>query len=1009
MSALESSNQPFTSLFERTFDVVVCGSGFVGFSAARHLAAEGKSVLLLEATGALLWEATRAQENCIAGNAGSPNSSGANSIARFRGCEAANVAWQNWLGDLHQRKGANDSYFDVALAEILVAHELATAERVTTLLTAMPVALTHDSNGLIDSVTVASKSGLQLIYGRQWVDATENGLLAEVCSPGYRAFARSPLHSWRSIIMQCPDTAAWSEKLAATFTSADGFELCLSVRSTELRLKWRAASSPLRHQDVLEKIRRIRSEYPDSDELIISHISSHDFPVYESRNESKALPAVPENLLVWSPVYSSDAIQTIQDRFYWGMQAHQNLSVRPMATLSDTRASIRRKLSPTTEEMGVPCDVFVAGTGTAGAIAALAAARIGASVQTVDSAGFPGGVGTGGGITGYFHGVPGGLQEELNELSAEITRLLVKSSSGKSWHHEAKKLAILTLFDGAGVSFTGESILCDVEKNSKGWVESVLVASDGRLVRYIANSFIDSTGDGDLCSMAGAASSTGRRGDGRTLAYSQPAFRVTNTKIGSVVGTHNYDAGWVDATDPEDLTRARLAGTAQYLRDEWTEPDRPVAIAPLLGVRQSRQIETDVQLTLDDLIQQTQFADCIGATKTCLDTHSVDFEFESDEAFFYYWVCRCFRHPLRSQLPYRMLLPQGLQNVWVACRAAGIAVEAAYGLRMQREMQRIGEAAGVAAAMASRSHQPSREVDIDDLKTALRKTKDGSMAADLSEIPAADESIFDDPLATLDEGRPGVHLWQLYQQPEKFAGSVEQRLASIDPHISFYAAAVLALWGNKAAEARLISAVENREDGPASSSVGPFGQSIDIPFWLLSIVLLRCCGTEVCLPVLNEVASQPGNLLNVRTALALTLERLAERVGAMPLLVESLDRLLEDELPETQLPPSRSLWKMLNHEPQIPMRNTWGVDNTQDHSWQVHLVVARTRHALGIQLQPQASGFLRDSRAFVRNAFRPHVFDLKAIDFKKEEVEQSCCRQDASSKLSVSALTTLTA
>src|SRR5690606_20331004 len=134
------------------------------------------------------------------------------------------------------------------------------------------------------------------------------------------------------------------------------------------------------------------------------------------------------------------------------------------------------------------------------------------------------------------------------------------------------------------------------------------------------------------------------------------------------------------------------------LHADWDFPSRPYLLAPLLGIRQSRNIVTDVSLGMQDLIRRNRFVDTLGLASAHADSHSVDYEFESDEMFFYLLVCRCFNYPLYTDLPYRMLLPKGLRNVWVACRAAGIDSDAAYCVRMQRDMQRLGEAAGIAAA-----------------------------------------------------------------------------------------------------------------------------------------------------------------------------------------------------------------------------------------------------------------------------------------------------------------------
>ena len=73
-------------------------------------------------------------------------------------------------------------------------------------------------------------------------------------------------------------------------------------------------------------------------------------------------------------------------------------------------------------------------------------------------------------------------------------------------------------------------------------------------------------------------------------------------------------------------------------------------------------------------------------------------------------------HRLRDSLS--VLLPQGLNNVWLACRALGVSQDAHHSLRMQRDMQRIGEVAGLAAAMAPQGR--SREIEFEQLRSVLQ-------------------------------------------------------------------------------------------------------------------------------------------------------------------------------------------------------------------------------------------------------------------------------------------------
>lgn len=611
--------------------------------------------------------------------------------------------------------------------------------------------------------------------------------------------------------------------------------------------------------------------------------------------------------------------------------------------------------------------MLVAGAGTGGAIAAIAAARTGARTLAIDHTGYPGGVGTGAGICGYFHGAKGGLQDEIDRRVQTMSSLLAGAPAGlNGWHHEAKKIVLFSLFDETGVAFVGDALLAGVERDASGRVSAALAVVEGRLSRLPAGGFVDGTGDGDLAVFAGARFVAGRPGDHRTLSYSQSIFSLAPKEGRLDVRSCNFDAGWVDPTDPEDLSRARLAGIAQHLPAAWTQPDRPVAVSPLIGLRQSRQIETDLKVSFADLVGHARFDDSIGEVSTVADTHSVDFEFETDSLAFYYWTCRGFRHPLRSELPYRMLLPRGLANVWLACRAAGIDVAAAYGLRMQREMQRFGEAAGIAAALSAREGTDARGIDLAGLLTALDRSGSRPAGRLVDPVPSAGEL-----LASLDQGLPGIHLWHLHLRPDLHSAAVRSRIASPDARVSFHAAAILATWRDPAAEPRLLSAFEAREEGPAPEErpvPGAFGQCIDLPFWLQAVVLLRLAGTARCLPALRTLAEAPAQPLNVRTILALTLERLAGRIGAHDDLTAALTALLADDLPDPLLPPSRSLWRTLHGEPQKKLGNDRGADTREDHTWQLHLVVGRARRTLGLPPLPGASALARDPRAFVSRA-----------------------------------------
>lgn len=188
-------------------------------------------------------------------------------------------------------------------------------------------------------------------------------------------------------------------------------------------------------------------------------------------------------------------------------------------------------------------DVVVVGGGTAGAIAAIAAARTGARVIIVEQYGSIGGVLTLGqsllgaaDSEGYMAlgGIGGELFERLAaEQSGTRTSLdsLLGSISGQD--PEALKLALFDMLSEAGVTLLLHSFVVDVLTDG-GKIRGVLLANKGGLEVIQGRSFIDCTGDADVVARAGGSFVKGRSED----AAMQPAsaiFRVSGVDLGKTL------------------------------------------------------------------------------------------------------------------------------------------------------------------------------------------------------------------------------------------------------------------------------------------------------------------------------------------------------------------------------------------------------------------------------------------------------------------------------------------
>jgi hypothetical protein len=576
-------------------------------------------------------------------------------------------------------------------------------------------------------------------------------------------------------------------------------------------------------------------------------------------------------------------------------------------------------------------------------------------------------VGSGGGINGYCQGAKGGLFEQIDQRARELCRLFGAGRPVGGWHHETKKFAFAERFASAGAEFMGDTVVFEVETAGER-VVALHAATPSGPVRIAAKAFVDGSGDADLCRRAGASVGGGRPGDGAVLTFSQVAGKVLVKDDAVGMGSVNYDAGHVDPTDPEDFSRGRVQGVAQFLRDRYSPLARFCYMAPVIGLRQSVHVCSDQELTVADLVLHSRFPDSIGPTYSFLDTHAIDFEFEDDEVVFWLWVCRDFRGKIGCDLPYGMLLPQHLDNVWVGCRAAGMSTAAAYAMRMERDIQRLGEASGTAAALAARTvNGDSRRVSMGDLQACLRAT--GSLY---------DDELFEstsvaDGLAAIESGTPCGALWQVYANRAEAEGKVLELLNDDSPEASWLAASILAMWGDERAEDRLIEAILGKQHGPepTAAAVGAFGQRIAVPNWFTAVVLLRRCGTARCLPALADLAAEDDLLLNVRTAVALTLERLLARDEGLPAdtVLAIVDCLLASDPPDRFCKPSRSIDLLLKGEPQLKLGNDIGSDVREDHGWQLHLVAARVRHALGASVDDLVRPWLANGHASIRKPF----------------------------------------
>lgn len=176
----------------------------------------------------------------------------------------------------------------------------------------------------------------------------------------------------------------------------------------------------------------------------------------------------------------------------------------------------------------------------------------------------------------------------------------------------------------------------------------------------------------------------------------------------------------VDSTDNESLTDAEIVGRQQadiilkFLRKyvPGCENARLKSTASYVGIRESRHIQGDYRLTADDLLSAKVPEDSILLAANSVDVHG-RFGPTSNEYV-----------PIRGDyygVPYRSLLPKGVEQLLMAGRCLSADSTAAGAVRVMPPCMAMGQAAGTAAALAVKDGVTVRSLDAQKLRQVLKK------------------------------------------------------------------------------------------------------------------------------------------------------------------------------------------------------------------------------------------------------------------------------------------------
>lgn len=402
-------------------------------------------------------------------------------------------------------------------------------------------------------------------------------------------------------------------------------------------------------------------------------------------------------------------------------------------------------------------DVIVAGGGMAGAFAAIAAAREGANVLLVEKNGFCGGAATSGLVHPFMPyyerhngaisnaGLFRTLQKRLFEMGATPT--------DKSCFFNESMLKVLLdrMLTEVGVTILFGCMIGEVDIVDEE-IKRIYAYSPAGKIGLSAKVYIDATGDADLSAFAGMDCRVGRDSDGLCQAMTlnfNLAFvdwsrwdkyaadtlyrelkeqgKIRNGRR-DILAMTMQNRGMMhlnstritgkDATDPVSLTEAELEGREQML-DLYNffrkyipglEDAELVSSGSEIGVRESRRVMGHYILTEDDVLGTKHFEDAI-----CRATYNIDIHNPTGEGTF----CKYLPPHTYYTIPYRCLVPLGSKNLLVAGRPISATHEAHSSLRVIPSASCIGEAAGVAAAIAAKKDLAPEHIDVDELRAVL--------------------------------------------------------------------------------------------------------------------------------------------------------------------------------------------------------------------------------------------------------------------------------------------------
>ncbi len=414
-------------------------------------------------------------------------------------------------------------------------------------------------------------------------------------------------------------------------------------------------------------------------------------------------------------------------------------------------------------------DVLVVGGGCTGICAAVAAARHGARVALIEAVGCLGGMGTSGLVPAFApfnyndkQGEPyiRGLAWEIVERFDTAGAIFGVQQWWKLFDKEKAKLVYDRMVLEAGVRLRFFTFFHTVEMDGP-FIRRAITVSKAGMEAWKARVYIDASGDADVAAAAGVPFDYGDdHGDTMppTLCFSLggvdreriPHPRAVNEAMArgkaegrlrnpedhrgekdifgpeAMIFNYNHIYG-INGLKPDDLSRAMIEGREiafellDYIREtvDGFENAFMASMGILPGMRETRRIKGDFCLTGDAYFRSDRHEDDVCVYDYACDLHQARHSKADRERFEKLYYEQRTQPGEYYGIPYRSLLPVGVENLIVGGRCVSCDRVMLSSLRVMPPAMAMGQAAGTAAALALDTDGRTRCVSIPGLRKNL--------------------------------------------------------------------------------------------------------------------------------------------------------------------------------------------------------------------------------------------------------------------------------------------------